>query len=92
MTDQEHAIAHQVHALLQSAHPQPTDIHLPKACELASAGLNEAARPHDDFRASTFLAIQKARQAIVDGASADEGEKLLLDAIRAAEHWVKARS
>jgi hypothetical protein len=91
MTGHEHSIAHEVHALLQSADPQPPDAHLPRASELASAGHDTTAGYRDDFRTSTFLAIQKARQAIVTGASADESEKLLLDAIR-AEHWVRAQA
>lgn len=92
MTGHEHSIAHEVHALLQSAHPQPTDANLPRASELASAGRDTTAGCRDDFRTSTFLAIQKARQAIVAGASADEGEKFLLDAIRSAERWVRAQA
>ena len=92
MTDDEHAIAHQVHALLLEAHPQPTDLHLPRAFELASGGPSGTAPSRDDFRATTSFAIRKAREAIVAGASADQGQKLLLEAIRAAAHWVKAES
>jgi hypothetical protein len=88
VTDAELLIAREVHALLLSAHPQPTDVNLAKSAELASG----ARRAEDDFRAVTFLAIQKARKAIADGASASEGEQLLLEAIRAAEHWVEARA
>jgi hypothetical protein len=87
VTDIEHSIAHEVHALLLSAHPRPTDGNLAKAAQLA-AERNTTVRPRDDFGADTFLAIQKARKAITEGASAAEGEQLLLDAIRAVERWV----
>jgi hypothetical protein len=88
MTDSEHSVAREVHALLLSAHPHVTDPNLGKASELASGERNPTVRPGDDFRTDTLLAIQNARQAIVAGASAAEGEKLLLVAIRAAERWV----
>jgi hypothetical protein len=88
--DEEYQIAREVHALLMSAHPQPTDPNMAEACKLASTERCTTARPRDDLRAATILAIQKARLAIVAGASADEGEKLLLAAVRAAEHWVTA--
>jgi hypothetical protein len=90
--DQEYQIAREVHALLLSAHPQPTDSNLAEAYKLASTERCTTARSLDDLRAATFLATQKARQAVEAGASADEGEKLLLAAVRAAEHWVTALS
>jgi hypothetical protein len=78
MTDEEHSIAREVHELLLSARPQPTDDNLAKAYELADA---ERHTPIDGFRADTSLAIQKVRQAILAKAGAVEGEKLLLEAI-----------
>jgi hypothetical protein len=44
---------------------------------------------HDGFRARVFQAIQRLQNAIAVGASAGEAEDLLLDAISAAEHWVR---
>lgn len=86
MTANESSPAHEVHVLLLSAHPHSGDADLSKAGELAS-------RPdggRDEFRGKTLLAIQTAQRAIAEGASADEGEQLLLRAIRAAEQWVRA--
>jgi hypothetical protein len=92
MTDDENSIACEAHQLPLSAHPQPTDANLARASELAAAQHGRTVEPRDHFRADTFLAIQKARQAILAKTGAAEGEKLLLDAIRAAEEWVKART
>ena len=86
MTANESSPAQEVHALLLSAHPHPGDADLSKAAELAS-------RPdgrRDELRGKTLLAIQTAQTAIAEGASADEAERLLLRAIRAAEQWVRA--
>ena len=85
MTDFERSIAREVHALLLSAHPQAADINLTKAAELASAASDTTMRQNDEFREYTFLAIQNARIAITEGASAAVGEQLLLDASRAVE-------
>jgi hypothetical protein len=92
MTDEEHSIAREVHELLLSARPQPTDDNLARAYELAAAERHTPIESDDGFRADTSLAIQKARQAILAKAGAVEGEKLLLDAIRAVEQWVRART
>jgi hypothetical protein len=92
MTDDEHSIAREVHELLLSAHPQPTDDNLARAYELAAGERRTAVQSNDGFRADTSLAIKKARQAILAKAGADEGEKLLLEAIRAVEQWVRART
>jgi hypothetical protein len=86
------SIAHQVHSLLLSAHPQPNDLNLARASQLAAKEQHEPVQPRDHFQADTFLAIQKVQQAMVAEAGADEGERLLVEAIRAAEHWVKAWS
>jgi hypothetical protein len=79
-------IASEVHELLLEARPQVNDENLARAAEITSSPDLIA---HDDLRANVFLAIQRLRKAIADGASASEGEDLLLDAISAAEHWVR---
>jgi hypothetical protein len=90
MTNYEQSTAHEVHTLLLSARPEPNDIHLAKAASLASAQLDMLVRQRDEFRGDTFLAIQRTRNAITDGAGAAEGEQLLVSAIRMAEKWLKA--
>ena len=86
VADSEHSIAGEVHALLLSAHPEQADVNLIKAAELAS----QQQEAGHDLRAITNTAIQKVMIAIAEGASAAEGEQLLLESIRAAEHWVVA--
>ena len=73
--------AREVHALLESARPHANDSNLEKAAHLA-AGHNLGP---EDARGSTLIAIQNVRKAI----DAAEGEKLLLEAIRSAEQWVR---
>ncbi|MCK1518440.1 hypothetical protein IVB22_39430 [Bradyrhizobium sp. 190] len=60
-----------------------------RAAELASIVIDNKLVAGDDVRQSTFLTIQKARQAIDDGAGAAKGQELLLDAVRSAEQWVR---
>jgi hypothetical protein len=86
MASQEKLVASEVHELLLEARPQADDENLAWAAEITSSPDLIA---HDDGRASVFLAIQRLRKAIADGASASEREDLLLDAISAAEHWVQ---
>jgi hypothetical protein len=87
MVSPEKLIASEVHELLLETRPQADDENLARAAEITSSPELIA---HDDFRANVFLAIQRLRKAIADGASASEAEDLLLDAISAAEHWVQA--
>lgn len=86
MTPEHCACARRLHALLAAALPHVNDGNLRKASDLALT------MSHDDpqERKSTLLAIQTAVVAIENSASAADGEKLLLEAIRAAEQWVKA--
>ena len=88
MTNDTHAIAHEVHALLSSAHPHAGDIDLRKAAELAGRNL----RGDDNIQKRVFLAIQKAREAIDAGVGAAEGQRLLLDAVRMADRWTTVTS
>ena len=90
MGDDNCATAREVHALLSSAHPHPGEIDLAKAAELASPATKITLRGHDNVQERTFLAIQKAKEAIDNGAGAAEGEELLLDAVRIAEQWVRS--
>jgi hypothetical protein len=76
--------AHEVHELLLEARPQGGDPNLARAAEITSAP-----DANVEFRDNVFVAIQRLRMAIADGASGSEAEALLLDAIRAAEHWVR---
>jgi hypothetical protein len=83
----EKQAASEVHGLLLEAHPHADDANLARAAEITSSSEMIA---HDDFRANVFLTIQRLQKAIADGASASEAEDLLLDAISAAERWVRA--
>jgi hypothetical protein len=76
-----------VHELLLEARPQGGDANLARAAEIASAPDDPVA--NDGLRANVFVAIQRLRTAVADGASASEGEALLLQAIMAAERWVQ---
>ena len=86
MTGDDCACARRLHALLCSARPHVNDSNLKKAAELALKMV------HNDpqEKKSTLLAIQIAVAAIENSASAADGEKLVLQATRAAEQWVKA--
>jgi hypothetical protein len=64
-----------VHELLLEAGPQTHDENLARAAEIVSSPDVVA---HDDLGADVFLAIQRLRKAIADGASASEAEDLLL--------------
>lgn len=86
MASPEKLIASEVHGLLLETRPQADDANLARAAEITSSPDIIA---HDDFRADVFLAIQRLQKAIADGASASEAEDLLLDAISAAECWVR---
>jgi hypothetical protein len=88
VTNDTRAISHEVHALLLSAHPHAGDVDLAKAAELAVTNLGG----DDNVQKSVFLAVQKARQAIDNGVGAAEGQQLLLDALRCAEHWTRTTS
>lgn len=95
MTD-EGATAREVHELLLSAHPELRDVSLAKAAQLAymqiaSSESNETVAYSDDFQGDTSAAIQRLRVAIAAGATDDEGEQLLLQAISVAEKWATAR-
>jgi hypothetical protein len=84
MISPERQVASEVNELLLEARPQSDDANLRRAEEITSSPDVIA---HDDFRADVFLAIQRLQKAIADGAS--ESEDLLLNAISAAEHWVR---
>ena len=86
MVSPERIVASEVHGLLLEARPQADDKNLARATVITSSPDLIA---HDNFRANVFLAIQRLQKAIADGASASEAEDLLLDAISAAEHWVR---
>lgn len=88
MTNDTRAIAHEVHALLFSAHPHAGDIDLAKAAELAVTNL----RGEDNVQKSVLLAIQRAREAIDSGAGAVEGQQLILNALRMSEQWSRSTS
>jgi hypothetical protein len=85
MVSPEKLIASEVHQLLLEARPQADDANLMRASETSSPGLIAS----DGFRARVFQAIQRLQNAITGGASAGEAEDLLLDAMSAAEHWVR---
>jgi hypothetical protein len=85
MASAEKQTAQEVHELLLEAHPQSDDVNLARAAKVTSA---PDAFAKDEFRANVVLAIQRLRKAIADGASANEAEELLLDAIGAAQRWV----
>jgi hypothetical protein len=87
MASSEKLVASEVHELLLEARPQAHDVNLARAAEITSLPDVIA---HDDFRAKVFLAIQRLRKAISDGAGANESEDLLLDAISAAGRWVQS--
>jgi hypothetical protein len=87
MVSPERQVASEVPGLLLEVRPQADDANLARAAEITSSPDLIA---HDDFGAKVFLAIQRLRKAIADGASASEAEAILLDTIRAAEHWVQA--
>jgi hypothetical protein len=87
MVSPEKLVASEVHELLLEARPQADDVNLARAVEITSSPDLVA---HDDFRANAFLAIQRLRKAIADGAGASEAEDLLLDAISTSERWVRA--
>lgn len=86
MVSPEKLVASEVHELLLEARPQADDTNLARAAEITSSPDLIA---HNDGRANVFMTIQLLRKAIGDGASASEAEDLLLDAISAAEHWVR---
>ena len=83
MTDDDCAKARTVHALLSSAFPHRTDENLKKAADLLVKD--------GDFQEqkAALLAIQTAMAAIEEGASAAEGERLLIEATRQAASWVQ---
>ena len=88
MTKDSCTMAREVHALLGSAHPHAGDTNLARAAELATGAIEPNPLGSDKLQQETFLAIQTARKTIESGASAANGEELLLDAVRAAEQWV----
>jgi len=91
-TDNEAAIAREVHRLLLAAHPTANDAALTKAAELSDAERNTTIRPRDDYRAEVWLSIQRVRKALAEDMPATEVTTLLHSAIGAAENWIKARA
>jgi hypothetical protein len=77
------SIAREVHELPFSAQ-LCDDPNLIKAAQLQSKATKSAPNQLQD---GTYLAIEKLRTAIKDGASAEESGELLLDAIHNAEKW-----
>jgi hypothetical protein len=86
MTEPVH-IAKKTHALLSEAHPHHDDANLARAFEVASQRFDP--EPQSDLQLAVLKAIHKLQKAITDGGSAAEVEALLLDAVRAAEQWVR---
>jgi hypothetical protein len=84
MPESEKEIAREVHELLLTARPERDDPNLIKASLFQSAIPASSLSPRKD---EVFAAIKNLRTATEKGASADQGERLLLDAIHAAEHW-----
>jgi hypothetical protein len=87
MPDSEKKIAREVHELLLTARPERDDPNLIKAALFQSAIPASELSPAKD---EVFAAIKNLQAATRKGASAVEGEKLLREAIRAAEHWAAA--
>ena len=87
MPDSEKQIAREVHELLLTARPERDDPNLIKAALFQSAVPASELSPAKD---EVFAAIRNLQTATKKGASAVEGEKLLREAIRAAEHWAAA--
>lgn len=89
MAEHSQTTAHEVHALLMDARPEPDDANLAKAAHLAeTAGI-----PRDGLQLETFVAIRNVRSAIEEGASAAEAELLLRAATDVALRWAaKAKS
>ena len=89
MANDSCTMAREVHALLASEHPHVSDTNLMKAAELATAAIEPDSSGSNKLQQETFLAIRRARATIERGAGAANGEELLLDAVRAAEQWVR---
>ena len=89
MATGERQVAREVHELLLSARPQADDVDLARAAELSAVDDPNMTSPREQVRTAVAVAIRKLRQSIEAGASADHLERLLLDAIEAAERWVK---
>jgi hypothetical protein len=86
MTADHCACARRLHALLAAALPHVHDGKLREASDVALT-----MSPNDPReRNSTLLAIQIAVIAIENSASAADGQKLLLEATKAAEQRVQA--
>lgn len=83
MSSSRKHVAKQVHKLLLSARPERDDPNLITAALFQSSVPTSPSLVKDQ----TFIAIKKLQTAIKKGASADDGETLLLDAIHAAEKW-----
>lgn len=84
MPNSEKQIAREVHELLMNARPERDDPNLIKAALFQSAIPASELSPAKD---NVFAAIANLQTATKKGASAVEGEKLLRQAIHAAEHW-----
>ena len=84
MPNRDKRTAQEIHELLLNARPQRDDPNLSKAALFQSSVPTSQFSP---LRDETFLAIRTLQAAIQRGASAAEGEKLLLEAIRVAEQW-----
>lgn len=89
MASGEKRIAREVHELLLSARPQSDDVDLIRAAQLSTLDDPSSTSPRDNVRTAVAVAIRKLQQSIEAGTSADDLERLLLDAIEAAERWVK---
>jgi len=89
MTSAENRIALEVHELLLNARPHADDDDLARAAELSKIDDPHPTSPRDNVRAAVSVAIWKLQECIESGASAADLERLLLDAIEAAERCVK---
>jgi hypothetical protein len=89
MTDDICTMAREVHTLLIAAHPHAGDTNLARAAELATAAIEPDGSGDKTLQHETLLAIQTARKTIESGAGAADGEEHLLEAVRAAEQWVR---
>jgi hypothetical protein len=83
MSDPESQAARQVHELLLLARPERNDPNVIKAA-LFQSSIPTSSSP---LKEPTFAAIKNLQTAVEKGASAEEGEKLLLEAIHMAEQW-----
>jgi hypothetical protein len=84
----DRSVARKIHALLLDAHPQRDSRELAAALELAAS--QTGGHSPENHRAETILAIEALNRAVNERTSACDAERLLLNAIGAARHWVQS--